>query len=274
MFTTVARQCLKAVGMKPMRWKGNVLLTPTNADALDTDLALGHIALHVHLRGLLQALQINCVLDVGANVGQYALNLRDLDYTGHIVSFEPVPELFNHLKRMARGDARWHVLPYALGERDCAAELNVTRDSQFSSLLKPNRTAEQLFGGLVAGARTVNVEVRRLDGLLDAVLAHIDNPRVFLKMDTQGNDLAVFVGLGSRVDDVTALQSEVSLLPIYESMPTAFDAIPAYMRHGFAVTGLFPINRDDLGRVIDYDCVMSRVAVNSSTSVPDAALHN
>jgi FkbM family methyltransferase len=263
---TVARRCLNAVGVQPLRWEGNLLLTPTKSDALDTDLALGRIALNLHLRGLLRALGINCVFDVGANAGQYALNLRHLDYTGHIVSFEPVPELYEALMRLACGDKYWTVFPYALGAADSEAEFNVTPDTQFSSLLTPNNTAEQLFGGQVSGARKVHVEVRRLDGLLDPLLAHIDQPRIFLKMDTQGNDTAVFEGLGHRAENIAALQSEVSLLPIYESMPSAFDAIPIYMRRGFAVTGMFPVSRDDGGRVIEYDCVMSRVPLNGSRS--------
>ena len=45
----------------------------------------------LHLRELLTHLRIDCVLDVGANVGQYHDFLRDkVLYDGPIVSFEPV----------------------------------------------------------------------------------------------------------------------------------------------------------------------------------------
>ena len=40
------------------------------------------------LRKLLAKLDINCVIDVGANRGQYGLVLRQLGYKGLIVSFE------------------------------------------------------------------------------------------------------------------------------------------------------------------------------------------
>ena len=45
-----------------------------------------------HLRRLFTVLSIDCVLDVGANTGQFVDRLRhDLGYRGHIASFEPAP---------------------------------------------------------------------------------------------------------------------------------------------------------------------------------------
>jgi len=46
--------------------------------------------LDFHLYKLFDLLKINCVLDVGANQGQYAHFLRNLGYKGNIISFEPV----------------------------------------------------------------------------------------------------------------------------------------------------------------------------------------
>jgi FkbM family methyltransferase len=44
---------------------------------------------------------INLVLDVGANVGQFGLSLRNRGYAGQIMSFEPVSDAFNELKKVA-----------------------------------------------------------------------------------------------------------------------------------------------------------------------------
>ena len=68
-----------------------------------------------YLSKVLQSLRTDCVLDVGANAGQFALQLRSLGYTGLILSFEPDPQVFKELKQHSDGDARWHAFNLALG---------------------------------------------------------------------------------------------------------------------------------------------------------------
>ena len=101
------------------------------------------------------------------------------------------------------------------------------------------------------------VAVRRLDEVLDELGDIGRAKRIFLKMDTQGYDTRVFHGLGERVRDVVAMQSEVSLIPIYEDMPHWTESIEMYEAAGFGVVGLYPVTRDD-GRVIEYDCLLKR----------------
>src|ERR1035441_7397225 len=44
------------------------------------------------LIALIRQEQINLVLDVGANTGQFVTDLRAAGYTGHVISFEPLAE--------------------------------------------------------------------------------------------------------------------------------------------------------------------------------------
>ena len=43
-----------------------------------------------HVTNVLRKNKSDCILDVGANTGQYGESLRKLGYQGWIVSFEPV----------------------------------------------------------------------------------------------------------------------------------------------------------------------------------------
>jgi len=87
----------------------------------------------LHLRELLARLKVDCVLDVGANAGQYHDFLRDkVFYDGAIVSFEPVSRLVEALRERSRGDRDWHIEGYALGSRDGSMPINVMVSDQFS----------------------------------------------------------------------------------------------------------------------------------------------
>jgi hypothetical protein len=62
-----------------------------------------------HLMALLELYRVNCVLDVGANRGQYGTLLREAGYAGRIVSFEPVPHIAQQLEAVAAKDGNWSV---------------------------------------------------------------------------------------------------------------------------------------------------------------------
>ena len=78
--------------------------------------------------------------------------------------------------------------------------------SVFSSFLQTNSFAARRFDEAVGFERVEDVEVRRLDSVFGDLIREIDEPRVFLKMDTQGFDLQVFFGASSCLDHIVGLQ--------------------------------------------------------------------
>ncbi|MBH0178857.1 MAG: FkbM family methyltransferase [Nitrospira sp.] len=212
---------------------------------------------HAQLRSIIEKLEINAVIDVGANEGQFAKKLRSF-YFGEIHSFEPVTLAFEKLAEAASPDPKWHVYKLALGSQESTQTINVSDETVFSSLLRTNDYCVQRFGRTAQGKREELVSIRRLDELLDKMVPNIENKRVFLKMDTQGYDMEVFKGLGNKLKHVTALQSEISLISIYEGMPHWTESVSAYEQAGFGVVGMFPVTQDK-GRIIEYDCLLVRV---------------
>jgi FkbM family methyltransferase len=202
------------------------------------------------LRDVLRQLRINCVLDVGANRGQFAGDLRGIGYDGHIISFEPLPREYTVLASVFDHDAKWHGVPVALGDRDGVASMNVVPDlTVISSMLRPLHKVN---------IQTCEVKVRRLDDLFPALVKHIAHPRVLLKMDTQGYDLKVFAGATGCLNDIVALQSEVSVTPLYAGMPHYTDALSVYERHGFELIGLSLASRTPAGAIEELNCLMRR----------------
>jgi hypothetical protein len=69
---------------------------------------------------------VKVVYDVGANVGQFGMGLRQRGYRGKIFSFEPVKSAFDALKSVAATDGSWNVLQCAIGSETGEVWVNVS----------------------------------------------------------------------------------------------------------------------------------------------------
>jgi FkbM family methyltransferase len=211
------------------------------------------------LRSVLNRHAVDHVIDVGANTGQFGRHARSI-YSGRISSFEPVSRAFAELTGAIAADKNWNAYQYALGAQSGIKTIRVSPSSVFSSLLKSNDFCVTRFGNRSVGEREESVTMRRLDEVLEEISPGNNRQKIYLKLDTQGYDIEVFKGLGDKLQNVVALQSEVSLIPIYENMPHWTESISTYEKAGFGVAGMFPLGWD-AGRVIEYDCVMTRIGV-------------
>jgi len=218
---------------------------------------VGAYLAHEQVSMVLNTLRINVVLDVGANVGQYALQLREHGYRGRIVSFEPIPQFAARLRERAKDDEDWLILECALGEEEGSAEINASPGT-LSSLLEPSDFGRD-WSAQLSDVHTETIRVSRLDSLWEQATDGIDDPRVYMKMDTQGFDLPAFRGAGDRTPEVLALQSEVACVPIYEGMARLPESLAVYEGAGFEIAGMYPVtfHRKTL-RVIEFDMIMVR----------------
>ncbi|HEY6983521.1 FkbM family methyltransferase [Reyranella sp.] len=213
--------------------------------------------LALHLRALLDYLKVDCVLDVGANAGQYHDFLRDkVLYTGPIVSFEPVGRQVDLLRERARADGGWHIEGYALGARDGNLPINVMVADQFSSFLQPDHSRVHDYDGLNVPCHVENVAVRTLDVVMPVLHERLGFERPYLKLDTQGFDMEVLHGARDSLSEMRALQTEASVIGIYKDMPGYMDTIRYLDGRGFDITGFYPVSRDASLRLVEFDCVM------------------
>ncbi len=160
---------------------------------------------------------IRTVLDVGANLGQYAQRIRAGGYGGRIVSFEPLADVHAALRQIAAFDQEWDVPPpMALGDREGEITLLVSPESDMSSALPLSLEAAQLLDSAVPN-RTETVALTRLDRIFDAFVKRGD--KVLLKIDTQGTELQVLEGARGVMDRIHLLQIELAMIPAYAGEP-------------------------------------------------------
>jgi FkbM family methyltransferase len=208
-----------------------------------------------HLKEILDVYRIDCVLDVGANQGQFRDFAVKAGWSGPVVSFEPVSEYCDEIRKRASGN--WSCHQYALGNENGTQRITVFNAPGFASLREPDLVAmDTLITRDVRQERVEAVEIRRLSDVLDRVAPGAR--RILLKTDTQGYDLEVFRGAKEVLDRIFALWAEVSFLPIYRNAPSFFEALSEYSGSGFAVSGMFPVCHDKELRAIEFDCALVR----------------
>jgi FkbM family methyltransferase len=205
-----------------------------------------------HLKTLLEELEVNCILDVGANRGQFAGELRAIGFEGYIISFEPVKHEFAALSRTHAADPKWTGYQVALGSEETTANINVACRTDLSSFLKLKQDESV--------TECQEVEIKRLDNILPSLIKKVQSPRIFLKMDTQGFDLEVFKGASGCVESLLGLQSELSVRPIYDNMPHYTEALALYEAAGFELYNLSPVARAFGRGLVEMNCFMKRVA--------------
>jgi FkbM family methyltransferase len=210
-----------------------------------------------YLIRLFRLLDIDCVLDVGANLGQYRDFLRnEIGYSGTIISYEPIPAHVEALRTRADGENNWLIEGYALGSERKTATFNVMSSTAFSSFLTPDHTSVGRFGSTNVVQQHVTVDMLTLDESIARLVDRLGPRHVYMKLDTQGFDLEVAKGATETLKLVRALQTEVSFKPIYLGMPDYMTAIRTFEMLGFEVSGLFKNNEGHFPELIELDCHM------------------
>jgi FkbM family methyltransferase len=226
-----------------------------------------------HLKRFFRYFEVDCVFDVGANVGQYATMLRaHVGYQGPIISYEPIPETAARLRAAAAEDGAWYVEELALGEAVGFATLNCYEADEISSFHALSPLGEAQFENERKHVRAVQVRTGTLAGELARYRARLGFRRPYLKMDTQGHDLVVAAGAGEQLREFVGLQSELAIRRLYAASPTYEEAISFYERFGFELSALVPNNLGFFPRLLEMDCIMFRAPQLPQKSEPVAAL--
>jgi FkbM family methyltransferase len=178
---------------------------------------------------LLQSIPV--VVDVGANVGQYAERLRDLGYHGRIISFEPNIEAYGILQaKVARQRCRWDIHQVALSSEPGTATLNVSANSVSSSLL----TVREEHLRAAPASTTIDRQVVAVS-TLDLELTGVGEQPLWIKLDVQGLELPVLRGAQRTLDNTLVVQAEISFDDLYEGQTNWLELCQFLGSQGFTL---------------------------------------
>ncbi|MGL9621359.1 FkbM family methyltransferase [Bradyrhizobium sp. U531] len=207
------------------------------------------------LMRFLESREIGLVLDVGANIGQFARSLRDSGYDRKIVSFEPVESAFQSASEASKRDPKWSVRKIGLGENTGTAIINVTQNSVYSSVVAQTAIAP-LFDASTKVLKQQTFDIYRLDDLY----SEFSDENTFLKIDTQGFEKAVLNGARDSLAKILGIQLELPIEHLYENS-WSFEEALAYMKErDFVLAQIRPTTgvMRDRASLLEFDCVFRR----------------
>lgn len=196
---------------------------------------------------------IATILDVGANVGQFALAATTRFPDAVIHSFEPVPDVAETLRRNVEGARAITVHSAALGAYTGSLRFHRNAFTHLSSALPLNAEQKQMYGA--GPSEEITVPVHRLDELLPTL--GVNDP-VLLKLDVQGFESEVLAGAAGVLAQIPYVVLEVSFRPLYQGQ-ASFDALHTWLgEHAYRLDGPVGLQEGRTGEIVELDLLYRR----------------
>jgi FkbM family methyltransferase len=173
----------------------------------------------------LQERNINTVIDVGANTGQFAELIREILPSAMIYSFEPLESCFKELTVKGASLMPMQSFNIALGDKAATVMMNRNEFTPSSSLLKMGQKHLQAFP-FTERVTNERITIRTLDDFSSQLT--LKSP-VLAKLDVQGYELKVLKGARKTLPRIDILILETSFVELYKGQPL-FDEIYQHLR--------------------------------------------
>lgn len=202
----------------------------------------------------LNARGVSTLLDVGANLGQYASSSFAAGFAGEVISFEPLGDIHAQLTHSAKANPRWKVHSRcAVGAATGKVKINRAANAVSSSVLAISET--HLFAAPTS--RTTGTEEVPVMALDDIGVQ--DPTRTFLKVDTQGFEGEVLKGAAKLLPQIAGTQLEISIAPLYEEQADYAAIFDAMHAAGLRLWSVEPGFRDPQTRkLLQFDAIFLR----------------
>ena len=205
-----------------------------------------------HLR-MLNNLDCNHIIDIGANKGQFALVSRKRFPKARIDSFEPLSDAADIFEKVFKNDDDTFLHRIAVGKKEDVVTIHVSNKADSSSLLPIGENQVSLFPG------TQELEQRSIKvAPLEKIIARNDIQQpAMLKIDVQGYELEVLYGCQSLFDKINYIYCECSFFELYEGQALTHEIIEFLSQNGFKLTGIYHVHYNKLGIAIQADFLFS-----------------
>lgn len=203
---------------------------------------------------ILAGLELDTVVDIGANRGQFALCIRNLYPAAYIFSFEPLHQAAATFRRTFDGDPRVTLFNKAIATESGSASMHVSQWDASSSLL-PFAQAQRDNFPFMKVLRRETVETAPLCACIDSDSI---KGRALLKLDVQGFELTALRGCEDLLHRFGFVYVEASFVELYVGQELASDVVAFLLSKGFKLTCVANLSSGRTQRPIQADFLFSR----------------
>ncbi|MEP2987437.1 MAG: FkbM family methyltransferase [Parasphingorhabdus sp.] len=199
-----------------------------------------------------RSMAFDTVLDIGANIGRFAITINSLFPKAQIIAFEPLPSCFKKAEKIISNYSGSQALNIGLGSKNETLEIFENDFSPSSSFLPMADMHIDAFP-FTDKQTSTSVEVKALDTVAEELAL---GDRILVKIDVQGYERDVIAGGKRTLSQAKAILIELSYHELYQGQ-ALFDEIFDEMKAmGFRFAGTLaqmPHPKD--GRLLDADCL-------------------
>jgi FkbM family methyltransferase len=203
---------------------------------------------------ILAGLELDTVVDIGANRGQFALCIRRLYPRAQIISFEPLHQAAATYRRTFNGDPRVTLFDKAVAAESGSASMHVVQWDASSSLLPMAQAQRDNFPFM----KELRLETVETTVLSECVAAGSIKGRALLKLDVQGSELTALRGCEDLLDRFEFVYVEASFVELYVGQALASDVIAFLLSKGFKLACVANLSSGRMQRPIQADFLFCR----------------
>jgi FkbM family methyltransferase len=181
----------------------------------------------------LDTLDVGTLVDVGANVGQFARGFLQQRPGSLVYSFEPLEDCFHELQKGMAGVPGFTAFNVALGDSEGEVDFYRSKSSASSSLLPMGTAHKELFP-FTSEITSEKVTLRTLDSFFGSITIR---GGLLIKIDVQGAEARVLGGGRRLLDRADAVVAEVGYFSLYDGQATIGTISGALAEHGLTFMG-------------------------------------
>ncbi len=180
----------------------------------------------------IKELEIDAIIDIGANDGGFVRHIRQYFPETQIISFEPIKKAFDELCQRNINDKNFKALNYAISNYDGETEFYLCGNSVSSSILQVAELSVAEYPQTGNNKKT-KVTCKKLDSISE--ISEFKN--LFIKMDIQGAEKLALLGAESILKNTKIIYTEVNFDTMYKENVLANELIQFLFERNFRLEG-------------------------------------